>query len=245
VRALAISAPAAPGGSHLSSAVFRFEPPLHGDCCRRVSTPWERRCIRLFHDVLGGAQMLQCSEFDSDTRSHRGEQHMAVAVKPLGTAGASGQRAKMSNVRWGMIALCFAATTINFIDRSNLGVAAPFIQRDLRLSPTATGFILGAFFWTYAVMQMPSGYLVDRFGPRLMYTIAVGWWSIFTTTTALARTLSALFGFRLALGIGEAAAYPAPTPKSYRCGFRAANVCWRPASSTAGRGWAPRFRCRS
>jgi D-galactonate transporter len=134
---------------------------------------------------------------------------MAVAVKPLGTAGASGQRAKMSNVRWGMIALCFAATTINFIDRSNLGVAVPFIQRDLHLSPTTTGFILGAFFWTYAVMQMPSGYLVDRFGPRLMYTIAVGWWSIFTTTTALARTFSALFGFRLALGIGEAAAYPA------------------------------------
>jgi MFS family permease len=76
-----------------------------------------------------------------------------------------------------MIALCFGATAINYIDRANLGVAAVAIQTELKIDPAIMGIILGGFFWTYALMQMPAGYLIDRFGPRPMYSIAVGWWS--------------------------------------------------------------------
>ena len=57
------------------------------------------------------------------------------------------------NLRWLMVFMAFSATAINYIDRANLGVAAPYIAKDLNLSPEATGALLGAFFWTYAAFQ--------------------------------------------------------------------------------------------
>jgi MFS family permease len=69
----------------------------------------------------------------------------------------------MTRYRWGMIALCFMATTINYIDRATFGVAAVAIQTELKIDPAIMGIILGGFFWIYALMQMPSGYLIDRF----------------------------------------------------------------------------------
>jgi MFS family permease len=107
-----------------------------------------------------------------------------------------------------MVLLCFLATAINYIDRANLGVAAPIMREELNISPEMMGLILGCFFSTYAVMQLPMGYLVDRFGPRLMYTVAVAWWSVFTALMAVANSVIALFGYRLLLGAGEAGAYP-------------------------------------
>jgi D-galactonate transporter len=114
----------------------------------------------------------------------------------------------ISNARWVMLGMCFLGTTINYIDRANLGVAAPLIQHELGLGPAALGVALGAFFWTYAVMQMPSGWLVDRFGARAMYATVVVLWSLFTMATAAARGLATLIGARLLLGVGEAGAYP-------------------------------------
>lgn len=114
----------------------------------------------------------------------------------------------MSNARWGMIALCFAATAINYIDRANLGAAAPLIQHDLGLSPEIMGLVLSGFFWTYAVMQLPAGWLVGRLGVRLVYAVAVGWWSLFTAATALVNGFAGLLGCRLLLGAGEAGSYP-------------------------------------
>lgn len=104
--------------------------------------------------------------------------------------------------------MAFLGTAINYVDRANLGVAAPYVQKDLGLDPAATGAILGAFFWTYAAFQLPSGWFVDRVGPRLAYTAAVIWWSVFTGAAALARGFASLFAFRLLLGVGEAPAYP-------------------------------------
>src|SRR3954462_1826969 len=113
-----------------------------------------------------------------------------------------------TRVRWLMAVMAFLATTINYVDRANLGGAAPFIQRELHLSGTQTGWILGAFFWTSAAFQLPSGWVVDRLGVRLVYAVAVIWWSLFTGATAVARGFTSLLGFRLLLGAGEAPAYP-------------------------------------
>ena len=113
-----------------------------------------------------------------------------------------------TNIRWWMVFLCFLATAINFIDRANLSVAAPVIQRELHFDDTTKGLILGAFFWTYALCQMPGGYLADKIGVRITYAFAVLWWSFFTALTGLGRSVATLFAFRLGLGIGEAAAYP-------------------------------------
>jgi ACS family D-galactonate transporter-like MFS transporter len=107
-----------------------------------------------------------------------------------------------------MVFMAFLATAINYIDRANLSVAVPFIQKEFGLKDDAMGLILGAFFITYAGFQMPSGWLVDKLGPRLTYSIAVVWWSFFTGICAFARGFASIFGFRLLLGIGEAPAYP-------------------------------------
>nr|WP_273844197.1 MFS transporter [Rubrobacter calidifluminis] len=113
-----------------------------------------------------------------------------------------------SRVRWLMVVLAFFGIAINYIDRANLGVAATHIQKELGIGDFAMGLALGAFFYTYAFFQLPMGYWVDRFGARLVYTVAVVWWSVFTAATGLARNFASLFGFRLLLGAGEAGGYP-------------------------------------
>src|SRR6201989_1177755 len=60
----------------------------------------------------------------------------------------------MSKTRWLMIALCFSATAINYVDRATLAVSAPFIQRELGFSFATLGLLLSRFFWTYALMQL-------------------------------------------------------------------------------------------
>src|SRR6187397_959184 len=117
-------------------------------------------------------------------------------------------RSTGTRVRWMIVFMAFLGTTINYIDRANLGVALPLLSKELGLGPEASGLVLGAFFWTYAVFQLPSGWFVDRVGPRVAYTVAVVWWSMFTAATAGARGIASLFGLRLLLGAGEAPAYP-------------------------------------
>jgi MFS family permease len=114
----------------------------------------------------------------------------------------------MPKLRWLMLALCFTATAINYVDRATLAVGAPFIQHELGIDSATMGLLLSGFFWTYALMQLPLGWLVDRVGPRIVYAAAVTWWSVFTALTGLVSGAASIFGARLALGAGEAACYP-------------------------------------
>jgi D-galactonate transporter len=107
-----------------------------------------------------------------------------------------------------MVMMAFIGTAINYIDRANLGLAMPYLKAELGLDATTVGLVLGAFFWTYALFQLPSGWFVDKVGPKIAYTVAVVWWSFFTAAAAGARGFFSLFGVRLLLGIGEAPAYP-------------------------------------
>jgi ACS family D-galactonate transporter-like MFS transporter len=167
-------------------------------------------------------------------------------------------RPNRSSMRWTIVIMAFLGTTINYIDRANLGVALPALKKEFGLSPETSGLILGAFFWTYAAFQLPSGWFVDRVGPRISYTVAVVWWSIFTGATAVARGFTSLFGFRLLLGIGEAPAYPTNAkavsewfPKSerafatsiYDSGARAGTVAALPLCTwiIASYGWRTSF----
>jgi MFS transporter, ACS family, D-galactonate transporter len=117
-------------------------------------------------------------------------------------------RGAMTRVRWGIVGMAFLGTTIHYVDRANLAVAAPFISDELNLGSFQMGLILSGFFWTYAVGQLLAGYLVDRYGARIMYTFSAVWWSVFTAAAALAQGFASLFGFRLLLGTGESPAYP-------------------------------------
>jgi ACS family glucarate transporter-like MFS transporter len=107
-----------------------------------------------------------------------------------------------------IVGMCFLGMSINYLDRANLSIAMPQIVKEFGISHTVEGLILGAFFWTYALFQLPSGHFVDKIGPRVMYTVAVVWWSVFTALTAAASGMTSLFGLRLGLGIGESGAYP-------------------------------------
>ncbi len=97
---------------------------------------------------------------------------------------------------------------INYIDRSNLAIAAPLLKDELSISPAQLGFLLSAFFWTYALLQPVYGWLVDRL--NVYWVLAAGYcfWSVATAATGLVHTFTVLLAFRLIVGIGEAVAFP-------------------------------------
>jgi MFS family permease len=96
-----------------------------------------------------------------------------------------------------------------YIDRVCISILADPMQVDLGLSDREKGQALGAFFFTYALFQIPVGALADRFGPRLVLSISIAAWSLVTAVTGLVSTFFALLAVRLLLGITEAGAYPA------------------------------------
>jgi MFS family permease len=97
---------------------------------------------------------------------------------------------------------------INYIDRGNLALAAPLIKDELGLSFYQMGLLLSSFFWTYAIFQIVSGWLVDRFPVNWVLAMGILLWSAATFGTGLVRSFSALLAMRLILGIGESVAYP-------------------------------------
>lgn len=118
------------------------------------------------------------------------------------------RQARKSRVRWWVAGLMWAAIAINYIDRTVLSAAAPRIASEFHLTPVELGVVMSAFFWTYAALQMPAGWLADRFGQKKVLGFAVLWWSLATAATGLASGLRSLVALRLALGAGEAGAYP-------------------------------------
>jgi len=111
--------------------------------------------------------------------------------------------------RWWLLALLFTAMLISYAHRSALSVAAPFIAKDLNLSKAEMGILLSSFFWVYAFMQMPAGWIVDRFGVRRAYSIGFIFWSLASCLTGLGAGLASLLGLRIATGAGQAITFPA------------------------------------
>jgi MFS transporter, ACS family, D-galactonate transporter len=104
--------------------------------------------------------------------------------------------------------LLSVSVLINYIDRGTLAIAAPLLKDDLGLSPSQLGILLSAFFWTYALFQIVSGWLVDRFEVNWVLAIGVLVWSFATFSTGLLHSFALLLAARLLLGIGESVAYP-------------------------------------
>lgn len=120
----------------------------------------------------------------------------------------SAQRHGRSKMRWWVAGLMWAAIAINYIDRTVLSAAAPKIQSEFHLDAIQMGIVMSAFFWSYALLQLPAGLLADRFGQKKVLGVAVLWWSAATAMTGLASGFRSLVGLRVALGVGEAGAYP-------------------------------------
>ena len=114
-----------------------------------------------------------------------------------------------TGVRWRIFGVIALLTVINLADRTTLSVGMPTIARELGLSPTMQGLILSSFFWTYALLQVPGGYLIDRMGPSRVVTISTLAWGAFQTLAAFATGGISLLVTRLGLGASEAPLFPA------------------------------------
>ncbi|WP_155287695.1 MFS transporter [Lacticaseibacillus zhaodongensis] len=101
---------------------------------------------------------------------------------------------------------------ICFIDRSAISIALSYIGKDLHLSTATLGVVASAFFFSYALMQIPGGWLTDKFGTYRTVLVAIAMWSLFTVLTGFAWSLGALIIIRILFGIGEGA-YPSASLK--------------------------------
>jgi len=111
--------------------------------------------------------------------------------------------------RWWLAALLVTAMLLCYAHRGAMGVAAPFMSKDLGFNPTKTGVLLSAFFWVYAFMQMPTGWLADRFGVRRTYGFGFAFWSLTTILMGLTKNLAGLILVRVSVGVGQSIAFPA------------------------------------
>ena len=103
----------------------------------------------------------------------------------------------------------FASTVLNYMDRQTITLVEPQIREAFSIpSFTAFGWVFAAFSMTYALFQVPAGYLVDRFDLRWTYAAAVAWWSLAAIATAVVPTLGWLFACRALLGVGESFNWP-------------------------------------
>src|SRR3984885_5309006 len=106
------------------------------------------------------------------------------------------------------LAMLVLAGAVNYIDRATLAVANPLIRQDLGLSIADMGYLLSAFLWAYAFSQLPTGAMVDRFGPRFLLSVGLALWSLAQVLGGVVQGFGQFFGARVLLGIGEAPQFP-------------------------------------
>ncbi|MBU2886400.1 MFS transporter [Gilvimarinus agarilyticus] len=108
-----------------------------------------------------------------------------------------------------VLSLIFISVVINYMDRTNISVAASAIGDDLELSRVQIGILFSAFAWTYSIMQIPGGMVVDIVKVRILYPVILVAWSLATLVQGLVSSLAAMVGCRMAIGVFEAPSYPA------------------------------------
>jgi len=125
-------------------------------------------------------------------------------IEPLPREG----RPQRWPTRLNLVILFFTSNLICYMDRLNIAVAAPVLMKDLGWSPAALGIILSSFFWGYTLLQIPGGWLADRYGGKRILSVGVLWWSLFTMITPLAKTVSTMAAIRTLMGVGEGVNFP-------------------------------------
>lgn len=116
---------------------------------------------------------------------------------------------KTGRKKFSILGLIFVSVVINYMDRTNIAVAASAISTDLELSKIQMGIIFSAFAWTYSLMQIPGGMVVDAVRTRILYPVILIAWSLATIVQGMVSSLSALVGSRMAIGVFEAPSFPA------------------------------------
>jgi ACS family hexuronate transporter-like MFS transporter len=112
-------------------------------------------------------------------------------------------------IRWAILALLFASTVLNYVDRQTLSIMAPLVQRDLHIDDIGYAQIVQFFLIAYTLAYLVAGWVTDKLGTRLSLALFVGWWSLANMATGLVRSAGQLGGTRALLGLGEAGNYTA------------------------------------
>ena len=117
---------------------------------------------------------------------------------------------RQTHARWfPILSLIAFGTMLNYLDRTVLGIAAPSLTKDLGLTAAMMGVAFSAFSWSYALLQIPGGIFLDRFGTRRAYTVALVGWSACTAAMGLVVGLPQLVLTRIGVGMFEAPCFPA------------------------------------
>ena len=113
--------------------------------------------------------------------------------------------------KWSVVGLLSLGMVIAYVDRANLSVvlATSQVRDAFQLGDASRGLLSSAFFWTYAILQIPAGWVVDRFGVKRPYAIAFLAWTLISAATGMVNSVSQLLVLRLLLGAGESVCAPA------------------------------------
>lgn len=131
------------------------------------------------------------------------------------TSDTSSLQKKNSHVRYIILVIVFIITSVNYADRATLSIAGSSVAKELGLDPGNMGLIFSAFGWAYLIMQIPGGWLLDKYGSKKVYSWSLFFWSFFTFLQGfvelmpMAWTVMSLFFLRFMLGFSEAPSFPA------------------------------------
>ena len=144
---------------------------------------------------------------------------------------------KAGGYRWSIIALLFFATTVNYIDRTMLGLLAPALGDELNWNEDDYGNIVTAFQAAYALGFLFMGWLIDRFGPKIGYSIAITIWTIGHVAHGFGGSVLSFMAARAVLGVGEAGHFPSVVRSSsewFPQKERALAIGWVNSGTTIG-----------
>ena len=116
----------------------------------------------------------------------------------------------VSQERWlRIIPIALLMYTISFINRTNISLALPAISHDLHMNPGQAGEVAGIFFWGYLLLQIPGGYIAERWSAKWLVSIMLAAWGLCAIGCGLAQNWHQLAAMRLLLGVAEGSVYPA------------------------------------
>lgn len=127
------------------------------------------------------------------------------APAPAADAG----HVRVSRLRWAILAMLFAATVLNYVDRQTLSILASQVQKDLGIDDLGYARIVQSFLIAYAISYLGAGWVTDKLGAKLTLALFLGWWSLASMATGWVRNAAQLGFARLMLGIGEPGVYTA------------------------------------
>lgn len=160
-----------------------------------------------FNQLLIGSQtVLPVQRFKSSNFFFPNDE--VIRDKDIKRMTQTSNRRIWQTTQWGVWLLALSVF-LNYVDRGALAIAMPQMKGELDLDQNQLGLMASLFFWTYSLMQIPSGWLVERFDVKWVLAIGFAVWSLATGLTGISTTFASLLILRLILGIGESVAYPA------------------------------------